>query len=88
MDLKFRVSSLVEQDSKLQKICSLETNPSFQSGLELYLKGDWIGARSALSSTSARPDGPTNFLLTFMEENSTDEGKAKSSWEGFRENVL
>ena len=33
-------------------------------------------------------DGPSDFLLKYMEQNKTDEGNAPNKWEGYRKDVL
>ena len=56
----------------------------FQSGVDMYLAGDWPSARSALEAAlKLKPDdGPALTLLRFM---GSLQYKRPSDWNGFRE---
>ena len=66
--------------------------------MHLYLKGDWAAARTIFEQTrdffkngdseESAEDGPSKFLLRFIEKNGTDEKMAMIRWKGYRENVL
>jgi len=58
--------------------------PTFRRGFDAYIKGDWITARDLFEDAlrMESKDGPTMFLLNFME----DQGNVvPPDWKGFHE---
>lgn len=57
---------------------------SFEEGLELYVQGDWAGARAQLARSAQfkGEDGPLKALLSEMEGHGF---QAPVEWMGYRE---
>ena len=60
---------------------------TFHEGIDFYIKGEWDSAKAKfercvnLSKNNGPPDGPSSFLLSFMEETNFT---APNDWEGYR----
>jgi class 3 adenylate cyclase len=60
---------------------------TFHEGIDFYIKGEWESAKAKfercvnLSKNNGPPDGPSSFLLKFMEETNF---VAPGDWEGYR----
>ena len=81
-----------ENDYDMRSLCAHITPAfleAFQTGLELYLQGEWMSARGHLEKANSLMaqvpnkdgDGPSQTLLRYMDAHGW---QAPSSWKGFR----
>lgn len=82
-----KMNYLLDHDKELISVLKLcgekEFRDAFSQGFQLYVEGNWEKARNffEISRGIREKDGPCRVLLQFIEE---FEGKAPSSWKGYR----